>query len=577
MYKALYRKYRSKTFDELYGQEAVVASLKNQVKNNEISHAYIFQGTRGTGKTSAAKILSRAVNCLHPVDGNPCNECENCKRILNESVLDVVEMDAASNNGVDDIRDLKDKVIYPPQALKYKVYIIDEVHMLSKGAFNALLKILEEPPRHLIFILATTEIEKIPATILSRSQKFNFKRISVEDIESNLKRITELEGKSCDEEVFTLIAKTADGAMRDALSVLDQLLTKNKDHIRLEDAMEVLGISSSDLLFSLSKAMIGRDMSESLNVIDEIYREGVDFNTLSSQILSHFRDILLVKTLSDPKKIVYTTYLKEFQNLAGRIELEDLLDIIEILKELALEIKYADNKRVVFEMNAIKICNRSSKNDLEGRIKSLEEKINNLGSVGLNQPANNLLNNSANKIEDSYGNFDDNYYNPEDFYKAEVSKNTKNVGKTNEGNLSGNTSEASRPTIENSKQSAIIENDKAKNISKEDKAINEISLDRIKADWDKIINELVSRGFKGFAGFVGHAKPESLHDNILELVFEEKDSLFYDYCIMPDNKNILPELLNNIYGTNIDIRMKLQKPGIDRLEEIFGKNNIEDI
>lgn len=577
MYKALYRKYRSKTFDELYGQEAVVASLKNQVKNNEISHAYIFQGTRGTGKTSAAKILSRAVNCLHPVDGNPCNECENCKRILNESVLDVVEMDAASNNGVDDIRDLKDKVIYPPQALKYKVYIIDEVHMLSKGAFNALLKILEEPPRHLIFILATTEIEKIPATILSRSQKFNFKRISVEDIESNLKRITELEGKSCDEEVFTLIAKTADGAMRDALSVLDQLLTKNKDHIKLEDAMEVLGISSSDLLFSLSKAMIGRNMSESLNIIDEIYREGVDFNTLSSQILSHFRDILLVKTLSDPKKIVYTTYLKEFKNLAGSIELEDLLDIIEILKELALEIKYADNKRVVFEMNAIKICNRSSKNDLEGRIKSLEEKINNLGSVGLNQPANKLLNNSANKIEDSYGNFDDNYYNPEDFYKAEVSQNTKNVGKTNEGKLSENTKEASRPTIENSKQSAIIENDKAKNIIKEDRPINDISLDRIKADWDKIINELVSRGFKGFAGFVGHAKPESLNDNILELVFEEKDSLFYDYCIMPDNKNILPELLKNIYGTNIDIRMKLQKPGIDRLEEIFGKNNIEDI
>ena len=261
MYKALYRKYRSKTFDELYGQEAVVASLKNQVKNNEISHAYIFQGTRGTGKTSAAKILSRAVNCLHPVDGNPCNECENCKRILNESVLDVVEMDAASNNGVDDIRDLKDKVIYPPQALKYKVYIIDEVHMLSKGAFNALLKILEEPPRHLIFILATTEIEKIPATILSRSQKFNFKRISVEDIESNLKRITELEGKSCDEEVFTLIAKTADGAMRDALSVLDQLLTKNEDHIKLEDAMEVLGISSSELLFSLSKAMIEKNIN----------------------------------------------------------------------------------------------------------------------------------------------------------------------------------------------------------------------------------------------------------------------------------------------------------------------------
>lgn len=566
MYKALYRKYRSKTFDELYGQEAVVASLKNQVKNNEISHAYIFQGTRGTGKTSAAKILSRAVNCLHPVDGNPCNECENCKRILNESVLDVVEMDAASNNGVDDIRDLKDKVIYPPQALKYKVYIIDEVHMLSKGAFNALLKILEEPPRHLIFILATTEIEKIPATILSRSQKFNFKRISVDDIESNLKRITELEGKSCDEEVFTLIAKTADGAMRDALSVLDQLLTKNEDHIKLEDAMEVLGISSSDLLFSLSRAMIERNISKSLYTIDDIYREGIDFNTLSSQVLNHFRDILLVKTLKDPKKIVYTTYLKEFQNLAGSVQLEDLLNIIEVLKELSFEIKYADNKRVVFEMNAIKICKRSSKEELEGRIKLLEDKIDNLGS---SIPSNSKI--SSNNNEDILSNYEDNYYdyNPGDFYKEDVAASKKNTRE--------NIKDDESPRIEKSKQSAIIENDNTKNLEEKKDRSNNITLDRIKSDWDKIINELISRGFKGFAGFVGHARPESLSGNILELVFEEKDSLFYEYCIMQENKRILPDLLNNVYNTNIDVRMKLKKGGVDKLEEIFGKDNIEEI
>ena len=346
MYKALYRKYRPKTFDEICGQEAVTASLKNQVKNNEISHAYIFQGTRGTGKTSAAKILSRAVNCLHPIDGNPCNECENCKQILNESVLDVVEMDAASNNGVDDIRELKEKVIYPPQSLKYKVYIIDEVHMLSKGAFNALLKILEEPPRHLIFILATTEIQKIPATILSRSQKYNFKRISIDEIKENLKRVTELEGKSCDDEVFTLISKSADGAMRDALSVLDQLLTKNKEHINIDDAMEVLGISSSELLFSLSKALVEKNVSQTLFIIDEIYKEGVDFNTLSSQILSHFRDILLVKTMEEAQKIIYTSHLSEFQEIAGRVNLEDLLIIIDILKNLSVEIKYADNKEL---------------------------------------------------------------------------------------------------------------------------------------------------------------------------------------------------------------------------------------
>lgn len=580
MYKALYRKYRSKTFDELYGQEAVVASLKNQVKNNEISHAYIFQGTRGTGKTSAAKILSRAVNCLNPVDGNPCNECENCKKILSESVLDVVEMDAASNNGVDDIRELKDKVIYPPQSLKYKVYIIDEVHMLSKGAFNALLKILEEPPRHLIFILATTEIEKIPATILSRSQKFNFKRISIDDIVENLKRITELEGKSCDDEVFTLIAKTADGAMRDALSVLDQLLTKNKDHIQLEDAMEVLGISSSKLLFSFSKALIEKNISDALLTIDEIYKEGVDFNTLSSQILNHFRDILLVKTLKDPKKIVYTTYMKEFNELAGKVQLEDLLSIIEILKELSLEIKYADNKRVVFEMNAIKICKRSTGENLENRIKSLEEKINNIKSFGNNavvsySHSDNNLNNS---IEDNRSTDE---YNQNMDYNKNLDLSYKSLSQDNssfDANKSTvpNNKNTKTSSIEKSRQSAII-ND-GNNISENmDNTNQDISLERIKSDWGKIIKELISRGSKGYAGFVEHARPENFHDNILELVFDEKDSLFYDYCVRPDNKNILRDLINNVYNTNIDVRMKLKKNGVDKLEEIFGKNNIEDI
>ena len=580
MYKALYRKYRSKTFDELYGQEAVVASLKNQVKNNEISHAYIFQGTRGTGKTSAAKILSRAVNCLNPVDGNPCNECENCKKILSESVLDVVEMDAASNNGVDDIRELKDKVIYPPQSLKYKVYIIDEVHMLSKGAFNALLKILEEPPRHLIFILATTEIEKIPATILSRSQKFNFKRISIDDIVENLKRITELEGKSCDDEVFTLIAKTADGAMRDALSVLDQLLTKNKDHIQLEDAMEVLGISSSKLLFSFSKALIEKNISDALLTIDEIYKEGVDFNTLSSQILNHFRDILLVKTLKDPKKIVYTTYMKEFNELAGKVQLEDLLSIIEILKELSLEIKYADNKRVVFEMNSIKICKRSTGENLENRIKSLEEKINNIKSFGNNavvsySHSDNNLNNS---IEDNRSTDE---YNQNMAYNKNLDLPYKSLNQDNssfDANKSTvpNNKNTKTSSIEKSRQSAII-ND-GNNISENmDNTNQDISLERIKSDWGKIIKELISRGSKGYAGFVEHARPENFHDNILELVFDEKDSLFYDYCVRPDNKNILRDLINNVYNTNIDVRMKLKKNGVDKLEEIFGKNNIEDI
>ena len=559
MYKALYRKYRPKTFDEICGQEAVTTSLKNQVKNNEISHAYIFQGTRGTGKTSAAKILSRAVNCLHPVDGNPCNECENCKSILNESSLDVVEMDAASNNGVDDIRELKEKVIYPPQSLKYKVYIIDEVHMLSKGAFNALLKILEEPPRHLIFILATTEIEKIPATILSRSQKYNFKRISIEKISENLKKIAELEGKSCDDEVFTLIAKSSDGAMRDALSVLDQLLTKNKDHIKLEDAMEVLGISSSELLFNLSRALIEKNVNESLLAIDEIYKEGVDFNTLSSQILSHFRDLLMVKTLKDPKKIVYSTFLKEFQDIAGRVDLEDLLIIIDILKNLSIEIKYAENKRVVFEMNAVKICNRILKDDLLLRVKALEDKIN--SSSDINYLKNKL---SQGQREDYYKNLKD---------SKNLENKTNNIDNSKVKPAQINKEFINDASIEKSNQSAIIED----NGEVKGKTETSLSLEKIKMDWQKIVDELISQNSSGFGGFLKFAEVENFHDGILDIVFQDKYEFYFDYCSNPERKNILPDLLKSIYGKDIDVRMKIKKSGIDKLEEIFGKNNIEDI
>lgn len=558
MYKALYRKYRPKTFDEICGQEAVTTSLKNQVKNGEISHAYIFQGTRGTGKTSAAKILSRAVNCLHPIDGNPCNECENCKDILSESVLDVVEMDAASNNGVDDIRELKEKVIYPPQSLKYKVYIIDEVHMLSKGAFNALLKILEEPPRHLIFILATTEIQKIPATILSRSQKYNFKRISIEEITENLKKITDLEGKSCDEEVFTLIAKSSDGAMRDALSVLDQLITKNKDHIKLEDAMEVLGISSSELLFSLSRALVEKDVAGALYAIDEIYKEGVDFNTLSSQILNHFRDFLLVKTLKDPKKIIYTSHLSEFQEMAGETDLEDLLIIIDILKNLAVEIKYADNKRVVFEMNAIKICKRLVKDDLALRLKALEDKLSGLENKGL---SNNFKNEEVFTVNN----------------KSDIEKNLdKGTDKKEVPNNSDHDILRDGPedqSIEKSNQSAIIEDNgevhKAGEVP--------LTLEKINRDWEKIVAELKLQKYAGFGGFLSFAELEKFHDNILEVVFQEGYEFYYNYCSEPERKNILPDLLKSIYGKDIDVRFKLQKAGADKLEEIFGKNNIEEI
>lgn len=247
MRQALYRKYRPKTFEEVYGQDNIVNILRNQIKNNKISHAYIFSGTRGTGKTSTAKIFAKAVNCLDLEFGIPCNKCQNCIAIQEESSMDIVEMDAASNRGIEDIRQLREQVIYPPTLLRYKVYIIDEAHMITNEGFNALLKIMEEPPKHLIFILATTEIEKIPNTILSRTQRFEFKSLSIKDIKTQIKNILNIEGVSMEERAVEVIGTVASGAMRDALSVLDQVISIGKDVINVDDVYDLLGVFSDDI------------------------------------------------------------------------------------------------------------------------------------------------------------------------------------------------------------------------------------------------------------------------------------------------------------------------------------------
>ena len=274
MYQALYRQYRPKTFDELLGQNHVTTILRNQIEKENIGHAYLFSGTRGTGKTSAAKIFSRAVNCLNPIDGNPCNECQNCKGIVDETIMDVIEMDAASHNSVDDIRELKEKIVYSPSRVKYKIYIIDEVHMLSKSAFNALLKTLEEPPKHLIFILATTEPEKLPQTILSRCQRFDFKRITKKDIVLNMKNILKDIDIEIEDDVLNLIARNSDGAMRDALSLLEKCISFSKDKIEYEDAISVLGIVNKNLIFEFIENIKDKNLEKALMSIDGIIQNG---------------------------------------------------------------------------------------------------------------------------------------------------------------------------------------------------------------------------------------------------------------------------------------------------------------
>lgn len=339
MYQALYRKYRSKTFDDLLGQDQVVIPLKNQITQGKMSHAYLFSGTRGTGKTSAAKILARAVNCLHPKDGNPCNQCENCKLILEDRMMDVVEMDAASNNGVDDIRDLKDRVVYPPSLGKYKVYIIDEVHMLSKGAFNALLKVLEEPPDHLIFILATTEIEKIPQTIQSRCQKFQFRRLSVETMARGMGEILKKEGISAQEEALTLLARHGQGSMRDSLSLLEQCLYLGPK-LSYEGVVQSLGLMETEEVQALLSSLLRPGDLSFIYQLHDYYEGGKDLEGLLRDLIYALRGSLLAHEIKDPTGLLTKDQVQALAPFLDQVDSLLWVRAMESLQESLKNLRY---------------------------------------------------------------------------------------------------------------------------------------------------------------------------------------------------------------------------------------------
>lgn len=571
MYKALYRKYRPKDFDQMLGQDAVVRSIKNQIKNNEVSHAYLFSGTRGTGKTSAAKIFARAVNCENPIDGNPCNECKSCLSILNNTAVDVVEMDAASNNGVDDIRELKEKVIYPPTFLKYKVYIIDEVHMLSKGAFNALLKILEEPPGHLIFILATTEVEKIPATILSRSQKFEFSRLSNEDIVKNLKNICKLEGKTLDEEVYSLVAKNSDGAMRDALSVLDQLLSFDSDKIALEDALNILGISSLDDIFEFTDALIKKDALKAINSIDKIALQGKDFLSLNNQLLSHFRDLMLVKTLKNPENLVYSTYLTEFKAQALTCDLDDILDILEDLKDLQGSLKYAESPRILLEMTAIKICNKKSWRSLEKNVKDLQIRLEELEKKFIN---------SEEIFENTFENTKEDNLIIDDTLKTLENSNNNDIIKKSEDKISKANEEYDKNNEDKNleKYGADDKDLSFKNESKAEKKDAKLSINDFKRDWINILEDLKSINQIPLVGLLNDARPYSFENNILDICYGPGHEFHLSSTNEPKRLESIRSVLKERYGLNIDVKVSLEEDStLKKLEDLFGKDMIKNI
>ena len=326
-YTALYREWRPSTFYDVVGQEHITTTLKNQILNNRIAHAYLFCGTRGTGKTSTAKIFARAVNCLNPINEEPCNECEICVDTLNDNIMDIVEIDAASNNSVDDIRELRESVKYTPSKAKYKVYIIDEVHMLSQGAFNALLKTLEEPPSYVIFILATTEPHKIPATILSRCQRFDFKRVSSKDIASRMAYICKKENIEAEEKALSLIARNSQGALRDALSILDQAIAMGDGSVNYDSVVGMLGLVTNEYLFDITSAIIERNIQKAMNIIEEVVYAGKDINLFIKDLTGHFRNLLMAKVTNNPEEVLDMSMenINLIKEQGSRIRVEEIM------------------------------------------------------------------------------------------------------------------------------------------------------------------------------------------------------------------------------------------------------------
>lgn len=388
MHYALYRKYRPMTFSEVAGQEHITKTLINQVRTSQLSHAYLFCGTRGTGKTSCAKILARAVNCLSPENGEPCNKCEVCKGILDGSIFDVMEIDAASNNGVENVRQIRDEIVYTPVKAKYKVYIIDEVHMLSTGAFNALLKTLEEPPAHVIFILATTEAHKIPATILSRCQRFDFRRLTVKMLAAQINKVLSLENRTADEKTVRLVATLADGSARDALSILEKVDETGS----YEEAEALLGVIGRGKLCDIAESIATADIDSLYEFIDELYYSSKDLSVMINELISLFRDILAVKSSPQAERFLDKSEedIKKLKNLAEKFSYEHIVYAMDTLFEAAQSFSRSPDKRAAAELCLVKTAKPSfSENNstLLARIGILEDKLKTIEASGI--PAEN--------------------------------------------------------------------------------------------------------------------------------------------------------------------------------------------
>lgn len=525
-YTALYREWRPKTFNDVVGQEHITTTLKNQILNHRIAHAYLFCGTRGTGKTSTAKVFAKALNCLNLQDGEPCNECEMCRKINEGLAIDVTELDAASNNGVDKIRDIIDDVKYPPQEAKYKVYIMDEVHMLSASAVNAFLKTLEEPPNNVIFILATTDPQKLPITILSRCQRFDFKRINNNEITARLRKIVDDQNVLADERSLNLIARVSDGAMRDSLSILDQAISMGNGNVDYNTVVSMLGLVTNEHLFNLTNAVIQRSVEKSIGIIEDVIYSGKDIYLFIKDLITHYRNLLMAKVTNNPEEVLDMSEenIALIKEQSARLRAEEIMRCIRILQEAENNAKLSKQARLYCELAIIKMCKieyDTSSEVMLTRLNKLEENLKN-GSIKVATVES--QNNNINAVKKSINNVE-----------SKKPTQTQHIEET----LSGNSD-------------------------------SRITINDVQKAWRDILEAFKARRAMVISSLIQIGKPIACANGIVTVQFEKQYQFSRDRLSESKNKPIINEVFSEILQENIKVNFVVE-------EDNKGSKSTEDI
>ncbi len=554
-YTALYREWRPKRFDEVVGQEHITRTLKNQVKNDRTAHAYLLCGTRGTGKTSTAKIIAKAVNCLDLQDGEPCNKCEMCTKINAGIAMDVVEMDAASHNKVEHIRDLIDEVKYPPRDGKKKVYILDEAHMLTTGAVNAFLKTLEEPPKYVTFILATTDPQKLPITILSRCQRYDFKRIKNDDIFNRMFNITQSNGVFAEEKALRLIARMSDGAMRDALSILDQSISMGEGKIEYDSVLNMLGFVTNENLLQLTGSVIDKNVEVSMKVVDEIVLGGKDINLFLKEFVQHMRNLLMVKVSNNPEDILDMSKenIEQVKLQAARITVEEIMRYISIIQETESQAKWSNQGRIYLELAVIKMCKieyDTSNEIILSRLNKLERII----KDGKIQIINDARYNNGNNSREAKDNLNTTGILKDIAEKNSYKRNNKDINSE----------------VTNSKE----------NINSDSK----ITISDVQKKWMDILELLKARRHMVIYAALTTGKLESCSGGIIEIKYENQYSFNKRRLEKDDNRKIVEDIFSEALKEKVRIKYTIQEDKQENKEDIqnrileaFGEDFVEII